>query len=189
MRERSVSHQQDNFNNMFLFPGPDHLKTSLNADELVATTTGQPLRPRGYSRSGVMWRECVRACVCLWWHGVKGFGVKERGAAQLQLLCVRLTALKHVRAALQTTYSLHHSWSCLQNMLLCLRNEHEKQTSSQNSKCFLCVASESWGLLHFFVLCNRKLNTSEFWSDGQNKKCAASVLGFRKVRGNLQCIL
>lgn len=46
-------------NNMSLFPGPDHSTTTLNADEPVAMTTGQPQRPRGYSSSGVMWQECV----------------------------------------------------------------------------------------------------------------------------------
>lgn len=46
-------------NNMSLHPGPDHPPTTLNADELVATTTGQPQRPQGYLGSGVMWQECV----------------------------------------------------------------------------------------------------------------------------------
>lgn len=46
-------------NNKSLHPGPDHPPTTLNADELVATTTGQPQRPQGYLGSGVMWQECV----------------------------------------------------------------------------------------------------------------------------------
>lgn len=84
-----------NFNNMSLFPGPDHPTTMLNADELVAMTTGQPQRPWGYSSSGVM----AGVCVCLRWHGVKGFRGQERGAAQLHFLCMCLTVLIHASAA------------------------------------------------------------------------------------------
>lgn len=37
---------------MSVCPGPDHPATTMNADELVAVTTEQPLRPQGYLRSG-----------------------------------------------------------------------------------------------------------------------------------------
>lgn len=90
-------------NNMSLHPGPDHPPTTLNADELVATTTGQPQRPQGYLGSGVMWQECV--CV-FGWRGVTALDLKEKkksgcglggdggGGVQLHFLC----RLKHAAA-------------------------------------------------------------------------------------------
>lgn len=64
-------------NNMSLHPGPDHPPTTLNADELVATTTGQPQRPQGYLGSGVMWQECVCVFGVTWGYS-SGFKRKKK---------------------------------------------------------------------------------------------------------------
>lgn len=64
-------------NNMSLHPGPGHPPTTLNADELVATTTGQPQRPQGYLGSGVMWQECVCVFGVTWGYS-SGFKRKKK---------------------------------------------------------------------------------------------------------------